>query len=240
MIRRHEANSGWWGEPVGVLDDAGFFALEAPAQRQALDEFSFVEFKAPLEAAPPAAALARAGFLLADVQIPFRIALAAVPPVASLAGYACRSAAEEAFEVRQEHMRGFAHERFTELPGMTIERLNARYATWSNQLIERSPGWCLRLSHGGVTQGWFLAEPAGSGLFLALAMLAERATVSGQHLYQCAMNEFAQRGAGVGQASFSVRNTAVLNIYARLGARFTPAVGVWQRLRDDQRTGKGQ
>jgi hypothetical protein len=231
MIKTHEANSAWWGEPVGLITDAAFFDLDAAAQREALDRFAFVEFKSPLESAPSTLLAARAGFTMIDVQINFRIALKQVPPSASLAGYECRSASEEPFRIEHGDVRAFEHERFLRIPGITHEKLNARYVNWANEIIARNPDWCLRLSHEGRGQGWFLSEPTDSTLCLTLAMLADGAMVSGQHLYQCAMNEYATRGAGIGHASFSVRNTPVLNIYARLGAKFTPATGVWLWLK---------
>jgi dTDP-4-amino-4,6-dideoxygalactose transaminase len=42
-------------------------------------------------------------------------------------------------------------------------------------------------------------------------------------------NAFALRGARIGFASFSVHNTAVVNIYSQLGARFAAAECVWLR-----------
>ena len=47
------------------------------------------------------------------------------------------------------------------------------------------------------------------------------------HLYQKTIRAYAAKGARIGFTSFSVRNTAVLNIYSQLGARFTSAEGVW-------------
>jgi hypothetical protein len=46
-------------------------------------------------------------------------------------------------------------------------------------------------------------------------------------LYQKAIRAYAAKGTRIGFGSFSVRNTAVLNIYSQLGARFTSAEGVW-------------
>jgi len=47
------------------------------------------------------------------------------------------------------------------------------------------------------------------------------------YLYQKTIRVYATKGARIGFTSFSVRNTAVLNIYSQLGARFTSAEGVW-------------
>ncbi len=73
----------------------------------------------------------------------------------------------------------------------------------------------------GVVQGWFLAQPGKTHrLQLTLAMLAKDATISGMLLYQKACLEFANRGHRLGEASFSITNTAVHNMYASLKARF--------------------
>ena len=190
-----------------------------------------MEFKAPLASAPSAFVLCAAGFAQTDVQMGFRIALAQIADPASISGYDCRSAAEESFTISPEEVRAFAHERFLQLPGITERMLSERYASWANDLVRNHPRWCLRLSHEGVTQGWFLSESNGGSLGLTLAMLSTQATISGQHLYQRALHEYAKAGATVGHASFSVRNTAVLNIYSHLGAKFTPPSGIWTWVR---------
>jgi hypothetical protein len=227
MIRVHEANSRWWGSPVGIVTDPAFFDLESPQREALLDPYSWVEFKAALPIAPAAMLLQRAGFAWTDVQIDFRIALQAIPHSPSLEQYECLSAAEEPFTVTARDVRSFQHERFLQLPGASRELLDARYAAWANELVSRDPAWCLRVSLGGRTQGWFLAEPKGSTLALTLAMLAADATASGHHVYQRCLRDFARRGGTVGIAAFSIRNTPVLNIYASLAARFTTTTGVW-------------
>jgi hypothetical protein len=231
MINQHEANSTWWGRPVGILTDAAFFKQGLAEQQAALNSYAWVEFKSPLENAPSSDVLKQAGFSLADVQINFRIALHDVPPSASLEGYECHTAVKEPFCIGMNDVRTFEHERFLEIPGVTHEMLNRRYISWANQIINTYPDWCLRLSHSGQTQGWFLSQLTGSTVDLTLAMLAKGATVSGQHLYQCALSEYAHLGANIGHASFSIRNTPVLNIYARFGAKFTPPTGVWFWIR---------
>src|SRR5687767_13657798 len=127
MIRTHEANSVWWGQPVGLVTDAAFFALDRASQQSVLSPFAWAEFKAPLTDAPDAFALGRAGFVQVDVQMPFRIALRDIPASASLAGYECRSAMEKPFTLQASEVRAFEHERFLALPGVTPECLNQRY-----------------------------------------------------------------------------------------------------------------
>ena len=231
MIQTHESNSHWWGKPVGIITDPAWFAGSETARNESLKQFAWVEFKALLTSAPPAFELHAAGFALTDVQMGFRIALTQVPESPSIADYDCRSATEEPFAISADEVRTFNHERFLQLPGITDRMLNERYASWANDIIHTHPQWCLRLSHQGVTQGWFLSESSGGNLGLTLAMLSAQATISGQHLYQRALHEYAKAGATIGHASFSVRNTAVLNIYSHLGAKFTPPTGIWTWIR---------
>lgn len=227
MIRIHEANSRWWGSPVGLVTDRTFFGLDEASRAKLLAPYAWVEYKSPLATAPSSRVLQNAGFAWTDVQIDFRIALRSVPDSPSLTPYECVSAAEHPFTVDAGEVRSFEHERFLDVPGATLDLVNARYATWANELVARNPGWCLRMSLGGRTQGWFLAEAAGGTLALTLAMLATGSTASGHHLYQRCLRAFAERGGIVGHAAFSIRNTPVMNIYSSLAARFTSTTGVW-------------
>lgn len=227
MIRENPYDTAWWGQPVGVITDPAFFALDETRCRAALERFSWVEFKAPLGQVPPLGLLQERGFILTDVQIPFRLALTAVPDSPSLAEISCQSASQAAFEVQAHLVRDFEHERFLQLPGITRAKLNERYARWANQLIREHPDWSLCIRHHGQVQGWFLSESTPRGLSLTLAMMAKAAVLSGSHLFQKAIRTYAGMGSAVGYASFSVRNTPVLNIYSRFGARFLPPEGNW-------------
>jgi hypothetical protein len=227
MIREHSHNTAWWGKPVATVDDAAFFALAPAAREAALQPYAWAEFKAPLASAPPFLHLADSGFTLVDVQMGFRLMLEAIPDSPSLANLACEFADQAHFEIETDEPRDFEHERFLQIPGVDRKRLAQRYARWSNQLVSEHPGWCLRVLFQRKVQGWFLACMTDRGLYLALAMLSRAAEVSGLHLYQKAVRAYAAKGARLGFASFSVSNTAVLNIYSQLGARFTPAEGIW-------------
>jgi len=227
MIREHAYNTSWWGAPVAAVEDASFFTLAPDAQQAALRAYAWAEFKSPLASAPPLTTMAESGFTLVDVQIGFRLMLSDVPDSSSLADLVCQPADVAPFEIGPDEMRDFEHERFQQIPGAGPERLAQRYVRWSNQLVREHPGWCLRVLYQGTVQGWFLAAPAKQGLYLTLAMLSRTAQVSGLHLYQKAIRTYAAKGARIGYASFSARNSAVLNIYSQLGARFTPAEGIW-------------
>jgi hypothetical protein len=86
----------------------------------------------------------------------------------------------------------------------------------------------MQLSLNNRLQGWFLSRPGMQhSLNLALAMLSNTAEISGLLLYQQACVAYAGRGHRLGNASFSVTNTPVHNIYAALGARFMTPGGNW-------------
>jgi hypothetical protein len=229
VIRLHEMNTRWWGAPAGIVDDAAFFALPDDQREQALAPYQWVEFKSSLAVAPPLSAMARAGFFLVDVQLAFRIAL---KESASGCGeeLTVTFAHERGFPYHAEDLAPFAHERYAHLPGHTPERLNARYADWGGQLIREHPDTCLAVLSGGEVQGWFLSQPAAAGLNLTLAVARRDARISGFLLYQRSLAAYAAKGHRIGFASFSVANTAVHNIYAKLGARFTMPSGVWFRI----------
>jgi hypothetical protein len=233
LIETHPSNSAWWGRPVALVTDPQWFGQDEDLRRESLAPYAWAEFKAPLASAPPALELGRAGFVLVDAQINFRIGLALIASSTSLDDFECHSASLEPFAIRPEDVRPFEHERFRQIPGVTDAMINRRYANWANELVARHPTGCLRLAHGGRTQGWFLSEISGSSVHLILAMLSNTAIASGQHLYHRALLEYARLGARMGHASFSVGNTSVLNIYAQLGARFTPPTGCWLWVRPE-------
>jgi hypothetical protein len=224
MIREHAFHTRWWGEPVGVVDDFAFVALPAEERERALSAFAWVELRAPLHAADPLA-LAHAGFVQIDAQIPFKIRVNRVAGGPSLDELTVERASEHPFTV--DAPAPFGHERFRHLPGITAEKIAERFALWSRLQIAAAPEWCLRIGAGGATQGWFLSAMERDGLHLDLAMLHRDATISGAYLYRKSLLAYAALGAQIGTARFSVENTAVMNIYASMGAQFLAPVGIW-------------
>lgn len=228
MLREHELNTRWWGEPVGIVDRLEWLALPARERERQLRAFAWVELKASLSGALPRAALRRAGFFQVDTQLQFRIALEGLPRATSATELVVEAADRVPFCLEAEALARFEHERFSALPGITAARLSERYALWGNRLIAAHPADCLRVSsRAGQVQGWFLAARRATQIDLTLAMSSRAATVSGHLLYQRALASYAERGARVGAASFQATNTAVHNIYASLGARFVRPTGCW-------------
>jgi hypothetical protein len=232
VIRRHDFNSDWWGEEVGIIDDTAIFELGADARAAALKPFVWVEVVQPLSRLPARRRLAEAGFFYTDTQVRFRLDLKRVRASPSAAELAVERADLAPFGVAPEEMRPFLHERFYALPGADAARVTARYALWSAKLIHDHPRTCWRFLREGRVQGWFLARPEGSTVNLALAMLSAEAVTSGYDVYARAATEFAGLGFSIGWATFSVGNTAVQNIYANLGARFVEPSEHWIWIRD--------
>ena len=226
MIDRHDFNSDWWGRPVGIIRDEHWFDLSLSQQRAELVPYAWVEFKSPLPAQEPFRYTA-VGFRLTDTQIAFRIALDKIEETPSTLKLDCVNASAKPFRLAAASMADFQHERFAHLHGVTADRITSRFAAWASQLLQVHPEWALEISYEGQTQGWFVAEPTTKGLYLALAMLARGATLSGASLYRKALHHFATQGQRIGYAGFSASNTAVLNIYSQFGARFTAAQGAW-------------
>jgi len=231
LIRAHEFNSTWWGGPAGIIEGPAFFALPADEQKAALTRFEWVEFRSSATAAPPAQTVNEAGFLKADTQIPFRIGLREFPRGCT-ADLTLRSAADPDFSLDASDWEIFEHERFRLLPGVTPERLNARYAMWAEALRESDPEHCFQILQGGAPQGWFLGHAESSDTVnLTLGVLRHGASISGFTIYQAALKRFAGMGYRIGTAAFSASNTAVLNIYSKLGARFTCPSEIWMWMR---------
>ena len=227
MIREHAFNSAWWGKPTGIVDAPEFFSASEEEQRRALAPYAWAEFRCPLDTAPDPWRLARRGFAQADTQVRFRIPLRRLTAESSGAALAVDFGDKVHFDLRPEDLPFFDRERFRWLPGATPEVVRRRYALWANDLLAKSPEWCVQVGPAEDPQGWFLAEPEKNHLHLALAMLRPGATISGFDLYAAALGAFAERGMRMGEARFSIENRAVHNIYARLGAVFLETIGVW-------------
>lgn len=227
MIRRHDFNSEWRGEEAGIVSDPAFFALPPNDKSAALQNFAWVEFAQPVSQLPSRGVLAEAGFVYADTQLRFRLDLRNIERSPCAHELQVKSADESSFEIRTSDIRPFPHERFCMLPGATEARITARYHRWASHLILQHPATSLCLSRENEAQGWFLAQPENIGLRLTLAMLNVRAKVSGYELYVRALAYFSETGYNLGFASFSARNSNVLNIYSRFGARFLEPLECW-------------
>jgi len=225
VIGRHDFNSEWCGQEVGIVRDNAFFELSVLERENRLRPWAWVE--ARQGAGLASRALGAAGFTQVDTQMPFKIGLARLQGSPSLERAEVRFADQEPFHVPGAELADFAHERFAVLPGVGMADLNRRYALWSEQLLQADPAHCMQVLVGGEVQGWFLGRQTEQGLELTLAMLKRGASISGHLLYHRALLAYAERGARVGHAAFSVSNTPVLNIYASLGARFLAPVASW-------------
>lgn len=229
MIKTHDFNTRWWGKPVGIVTETRFFDTPASDQEQLLAQFDWVEYRMPLEHPPvDLVAVHRAGFFQVDTQINYRLNLTKLDAPSSLESLTVEFADEVPFEVHGSDIKAFEHERYLRLPGATEERVNERYALWSQQHRVQHPTTSLRIRSGERVEGWYFGDAnAGVGLNLTLAMLSRESDISGLLLFLKAYHAFAERGHRLGWASFSVQNSAVHNIYAAIGARFINPIGHW-------------
>jgi hypothetical protein len=234
MIKAHEFNSRWWGEPVGLVTDPAFFKLENDDQQEQLEAYDWVEFRMSLESSEAELIeIHEAGFFQVDTQINYRLGFRNLPAYSSLDKLEVEFADEKSFSLDSCDVMPFDHERFVRLPGISAEKTNERYALWSNEHLSAHPHESLRILHEGDVQGWYFADSsAGKGLNLTLGMLSRNATVSGLLVFLKSYRAFATRGHRMGWASFSVNNTPVHNIYASVGAHFIRPVGHWLWMRD--------
>ncbi|PBA31087.1 hypothetical protein CKJ65_15135 [Mycobacterium intracellulare] len=224
VIREHVFNSQWWGAPVGIVDSPqALLAMPANARIAALDRFAFVELRGRDDALGLSRALAAIGFYHVDTQLAFRIGLSGLRSSDTIERLQVSFADEVKLVIDAENLADFRHERYLQLPGIRPYKVASRYATWGNALVEQAPATCLALYDDDALQGYFLSQLRAGSLHLTLAMLTRDARITGHHLYLRALLAYAERGHRTGRAEFSASNTAVLNIYAGLGARFLTA-----------------
>jgi hypothetical protein len=224
MIDDHVFSSRWYGAPVGIVRDAGFFGLPAAERLAALARYAWVEYRGAV-----ADGTLADGFEQTDVQIHFRVKLQEAPSNPSLDTLTVVRADQEPFTIAASHMTDFTHERFNRVPGITTRMITQRYEMLAAAILQSAPRFCLELRSNRGVEGWFLSnkDPTHPGLNLTVAVLHRDARISGMLLYKKALGTYCGMGETMGWASFSATNTPVLNIYSELGARFTESVPIW-------------
>ncbi len=232
MIKKHEFNSLWWGTPVGIVTDQYFFQTERSVQKEKLSQFDWVEYKQAPNGGIDRRCLSESCFFHIDTQVNFRISLKKIVAGPSMDALGVAFADEDECQVGLAEMAAFKHERFNCIPGITQQKVNERYVLWANEIMRENPQWCVRIDSDGEAQGWFLSVLEGNTLNLALAMQSINARVSGMYLFQKALLAYAERGARLCKASFSVSNTSVHNIYSQLNAQFVEPLECWLWLND--------
>ena len=126
----------------------------------------------PLERSPVEfLTLHRAGFMQVDTQINYRLNLVNLKEPESLQGLEVEFADEAPFDIGEDDIKSFEHERYFKLPGVTAEMVNRRYVRWCRQHLREHASESLRVLYDGKVQGWYLgATGEGAGLNLTLAM----------------------------------------------------------------------
>jgi len=227
MIKVHEFNTQWSGQRVGIITDYGFFSLPFRERKELLKSFSWVECVGLSSQLPVRERLSHCGFYHADSQVQFRLGLRKVPQTCTGKQLRFLSFAERRFELSSSQMMTFRHERFYSIPGQDETLVAQRYAIWAHRLMNEYPETCIAGYLHDTLQGWFLSHPMNSVLDLTLAVLKCDAVISGLDFYSGATAYYCSQGYRIGRAGFSLRNTAVHNIFASIGARFTEPREVW-------------
>ena len=223
MIRCHQFNTEWYGNPIGIVDRGQLTSVTL----NSLQLYSWVEYRGPLDDFETVMELNRLGFIQIGSQVHLRLSLSKIPHSCSLDRLEIHMASQNPFSLKASDISLFHHERFFAISGITVQKIQERYVLWANRLIKEYPQWCMRVMYEGNCQGWFLAFPEGRILNLSLAMLHAQAKISGMLLYQKALFVYHQMGMKIGKTDFSATNVPVLNMYAQLGARFDKMVGCW-------------
>ena len=227
MIKVHEFNTRWCGQQVGIITDHRFFSLASRDRAEILSNYSWVECVGLSSGLPARAALSHCGFYHADSQVQFRINLRNVQPTTTGMKLRLLSYAEHPFELAPALMMPFLHERFYSIPGIDEASVTSRYEMWALDLMKLFPETCVAAYLDDIPQGWFLSHPTNTMIDLTLAVLKKGGVISGLDLYSSGAAHYARQGYKLGKAGFSVTNTAVHNIYASMGARFTEPREVW-------------
>ena len=234
MIDSHEFSSQWYGSPVGIVRDAAFFALPAAERREALQRYSWVEYRAA--AADGDTDATSWGRRLPAVRRadPFPLEARGSSAQPQPGCLTVVRADQEPFAIGAGDMAEFTHERFSLVPGITTRMITQRYDVGGGDIEER-PAFLPGVTFGAGRGGWFLSskDPHRAGLNLALAVLHRESRISGMLLYRKALGVYRTMGESIGWASFSATNTPVLNIYSELGARFASSSVIWLWINPD-------
>lgn len=226
FISKHEPNSVWWNDAVGIIQSPEFFSLPEKSRLEMLSAYSWVEYKAPFESSE-VSRISQHGFLLTDVQISFSINWEDATPAPIAPSYELVFADKTLFVVDYGVSRDFKAERFQALPGISWEKLDRRYVAWANQLIRENPEFALAVYFEGKIQGWCFGKPSEAGLEFTLAMLHRDAAIPGKLLYSLAFNAFREKGIRHIFSCFSVQNMATMNIFSKYNVHFKSPTGCW-------------
>lgn len=226
MIQKHEFNTKWLRCECGIISGLDFFLLNQAEQKKLLANYQFVELRTSENPIKYLAAIYKCGFWCVDTQIRFELDLRQIPIDMTAQQLQFERASESFFQITSHDIYSFQHERFLAIPGVTQEMVDSRYLILINDLINKYPEWCFKISHDDQTQGWYFGIPRGNEIELTLAMLHKNAQIKGKQLYNKAITIYAQQFS-TGISRFSINNIAVHNILAKFGARFLAPETVW-------------
>lgn len=226
LLKRHEFNSNWCNDHVGIVTSLSFFDLNKLEIFEQLNNFSWVEFKSPTAIRKKTRAVYQNGFRKIDTQLKMHLDLRSFNH-SHVDGLYALTAAEMPLRFESEMMKPFKNERFNQITTIKQDQINKRYQLWGEELILRSPNTCVGVYREGLLQGWFLTELINGVLDITLAVLHIDSTTCGEDLYYCALRWFKECGYGKASSWFSASNIPVLNIFSGAGAIFSVAQDLW-------------
>jgi len=226
-IARHEFNTVWWGKPVGISTDRALLTMPDDELDKMVLDYDWIEVRCPLNEIPAAWLGPNNGFQYVDAQLSYRAPLrhlAPLSPATSLIPATDRPLGG------LDDLAPFSSERYAKLPGVTAERLAARYRRWANDLVAAHPDWCAAVLHEGQPAGYIFGAPDGRSANFVLAASSVEATTPGLVIYLAAAHFFAGKGAARMASAFSSTNVGALNAHVALRCRFDKATGIWIRM----------
>ena len=128
----------------------------------------------------------------------------------------------------------FGHERYHVDPRLNRQLADKRYGNWVANTLTHSSQKLLKITDANRLVGVFIAErfPGGHAYWHLTAIAPEWQGMGyGRRVWTAMLNRHSAEGCVSLTTNVSVRNVAVLNLYARLGFRFLPPQMTFHWLR---------
>lgn len=131
--------------------------------------------------------------------------------------------------------QAFGHERYHVDPRLDRRHADQRYANWVRRTIDHDSQKLLKITDGERVIGVFIVEMReGRDAYWHLTAIAPQwqGQGYGRRVWRAMLHRHGLEGCVSVTTNVSVRNVAVLNLYARLGFEFLPPQMTFHWLRD--------
>jgi hypothetical protein len=228
LIEQHDFNSRWLGRPCGISTSPELLELPPDELIELCRPYAFVEVRVPAATVPSQRLAPANGLVQVDTQLSYRLSSANAPAVPK--GLTATTFADlPRDDLWPAQLAIFGTERYRRLTAVDEALLQHRYTMWASGLVDRNPGWCLRIDSGAGTEGFSFAspDPEGKKLTLDLVSGARGSTVPGLAVFVAAVATYRQMGIRSVGASFSAHNVGAINAHIALGCRVTASTDIW-------------